>query len=71
MITKEYQGKKKADSAKENFAKKHVTRTAKESREAFLEVAETDCDTYLDYINLNKTLMQCNTQNQKSKESKT
>ena len=25
----------------------------------FLEIAQTDCDTYLDYINLNKTLMQC------------
>tara|TARA_R110000822_G_scaffold1869_3_gene8674 strand:+ start:1461 stop:1811 length:351 start_codon:yes stop_codon:yes gene_type:complete len=25
----------------------------------FLEISETDCDAYLDYINLNKTLMQC------------
>ena len=26
----------------------------------FLEINETDCDTYLDYMNLNKTLIQCN-----------
>ncbi len=26
----------------------------------FLEINETDCDTYLDYMNLNKTLIKCN-----------
>lgn len=41
IITQEYHGKKKADEAKESFHKKHVARSAKDSREAFLEVAVT------------------------------
>lgn len=41
IITQEYHGKKKADEAKESFHKKHVARSAKGSREAFLEVAVT------------------------------
>lgn len=41
IITEEYHGKRKADLAKDNFTKKHVTRSAKGSREAFLEVAKT------------------------------
>ena len=41
IITKEYRGAKEADKAKYNFDKKHVTRTAKSSIDAFLEVAET------------------------------
>jgi tyrosyl-tRNA synthetase len=41
IITSQYHGKKGADSAKGSFDKKHVTRSAKESAEAFLEVAET------------------------------
>lgn len=41
LIAEEYHGKESADAAKKNFDKKHVTRTAKTSKEAFLEVAET------------------------------
>lgn len=41
IITSEYHGQKQADTARKNFGKKHVTRVAKGSREAFLEVAET------------------------------
>lgn len=41
IITKEYHGEAKALAAKESFTKKHVTRVAKESKEAFLQVAET------------------------------
>ncbi|MFH1752589.1 MAG: tyrosine--tRNA ligase [Candidatus Omnitrophota bacterium] len=40
-IAEEYHGKKAAQAAKDAFDKKHVTRSAKESVEAFLEVAET------------------------------
>ena len=40
-ITKEYHGKKRADIAREHFSKKHVTKAARDSKEAFLEVAET------------------------------
>jgi len=40
-ITKEYHGKKKADGAKAVFDKKHVSKAAKSSKEAFLEIAET------------------------------
>lgn len=41
IITADYCGKKAADSAKKSFDKKHVSRAAKESREAFLEIAVT------------------------------
>ncbi len=40
LITEEYAGRKKAKEALDNFIKKHVTRSAKDSKEAFLEVAE-------------------------------
>ena len=41
IITKEHHGKKEADAAREGFIKKHTTRTARGSKEVFLEVAET------------------------------
>jgi len=50
IIAKEYHGKKKADSAKEAFTKKHVTRSAKNSKEAFLEVAETKYVSWKDEV---------------------
>ncbi len=40
-IAEEYHGKKSAQAAEKAFDKKHVARSAKESVEAFLEVAET------------------------------
>ncbi len=41
LITRDYHGAKKADLAKETFKKKHVTKAATGSRDAFLEVAKT------------------------------
>lgn len=41
IITEEYHGKRKADSARGSFNKKHVTKIVETSREAFLEVAQT------------------------------
>ena len=51
LITGQYHGLKKADTAKSNFYKKHVSRDAKTSKDAFLEVAQTR------YLNWEKELI--------------
>jgi len=51
LVTRHYHGAKKADGAKSGFYKKHVSRDAKISKDAFLEVAQTR------YVNWDKEII--------------